>query len=78
MHEKNLSIPNLCKNLNYKYSLGSLYKWRDKENIIRIKAGKNDLKYITHNGSSIKFKETEEYLLDFVQFNIKAKIPVKV
>ena len=66
MHEKNLSIPNLCKYLNNKYSLGSLYKWRDKENIIRIKAGKNDLKYTTHNGSSIKFKETEEYLLDFV------------
>ena len=63
---------------NNKYSYGSIYKWIPNRNKIYEMVEINNSKFTIHPGRKSKFECVEEKLLNFIDFNIKAKLPITV
>ena len=76
--DTNCSITQAQIHFDNKYSYGSIYKWIPNKDKIYEKAQLNNTKFTIHPGRKSKFESIEEELLNFINFNIKAKLPIIV
>ena len=75
MKETNCSIAHAQLHFHNK-SYGSIYKWIPNKNMIYQKAGINNAKLTVHPGPKQKYENVEDELLNFINFNIKARLPI--
>lgn len=76
--DANCSITQAQIHFDNKYFYGSIYKWIPNKDKIYEKAQINYSKFTIHPGRKPKFEFVEEELLNFINFNIKAKLPITV
>lgn len=76
--DTNCSITQAQIHFDNKYSYGSIYKWIPNKDKTYEKAQINYSKFTIHLGRKPKFEFVEEELLNFINFNIKAKLPITV
>ena len=76
--DTNYSITQAQIHFDNKYSYGSIYKWILNKDKIYEKAQINYSKFTINPGRKPKFEFVEEELLNFINFNIKSKLPITV
>ena len=78
MKGTNCSIAHTQLYFHNKYSFYSIYKRITNKDMIYQKAGINNTKLTVHPRPKLKFDNVEDQIINFNNFNIKARLPITV